>query len=170
MSDLFTKLIINAFGKAIQEPSEEAITNSVEDVLATPGLSECISRAVERQVQQFAETELGVPPMLRFTDEFEFFDDYLRPAYETGGASQDKGWCGRWWEHPSARFRIRSMWQAYELLARKDPASCDEVFLRTIGDHHMDRLTGDRSPMFACQTAHQPSKQLKSEPTDGGSR
>lgn len=170
MSHLFDKKIVEAFGETLTAVTKGALPAAVEDVLATPGLTGHLARAVEREVQRFAEAELGVPPILRFTDEFAFFEDYLRVAYETGGASQGKGWCARWWEHPAARFRIRSMWQVYESLARKDPASCDEVFLRTIGDHHMALLMSERSPMYACQTVHQPSKPLKSDPVEGVTR
>lgn len=167
MSHLFDKKIVEAFGETLTAVTKEALPAAVEDVLATPGLTGHLARTVEREVQRFAETELGVPPLLRFLDEFAFFDDYLRPAYESGGASQARGWCSRWWEHRSARFRVRSMWQAYEALARKDPATCDEVFLRTVADHHMALLMGERSPMYACQSSHQPSKPLKSDPVEG---
>lgn len=167
MSHLFDKHIVPEFSAQLQAAVERALGPSVADVLSTPGLEDILARTVESDVQRFAETELGVPPILRFPDEFAFFDDFLRPAYETGGASQGRGWCARWWEHRSVRFRVRSMWSAYESLARKDPATCDETFLRTIGDHHMPLLTGERSPMYACQTFHQPSKPLKSDPVEG---
>lgn len=169
MSHLFDKPIVTAFGEALKDAAETALPDAVQDVLATPGLRDIIARTVERDVEQFAQTELGVPPALRFPDEFAFFDDYLRPAYESGGASQARGWCARWWAHRSVRFRVRSMWQAYEALARREPAACDEVFLRTVGDHHMPMLMGERSPMYACQTSHQPSKPLKSDPVEGDS-
>lgn len=166
MSRLFDKPLAELFGRAIGSTVERSLRPAVEAALARPGLTEAVERTIEREVDLFAETQLGLPPRLRFTDEFAFFDDYLRPAYETGGTSQDRGWCGHWWAHPSVRFRVRSMWLAYEALARQAPATCDETFLRTIGDHHMPLLTGDRSPMFACATAHQPSKRLKSEPIE----
>lgn len=167
MSDLFDKLIVNALAEVIKDAADAALEPATEDVLATPGLSDYLARTIERDVERFAETQLGVPPALTFPDEFAFFDDYLRPAYESGGQSQARGWCPRWWEHQSARFRIRSMWQSYEALARKEPSMVDEVFLRTIGDHHMPLLMGERSPMNACQTSHQPSKPLKSDPVEG---
>ena len=164
MSHLFDKKIVEAFGETLTTVTKEALPAAVEDVLATPGLTGHLARTVEREVQRFAETELGVPPILRFTDEFAFFDDYLRLAYESTGMSQK--WCSRWWAHRSVRCRIRSMWLAYESLARRDPATCDEVFLRTIGDHHMPLLTGERSPMVACTSGHQPGKPLKSDPIE----
>lgn len=166
MSHLFDKKIFEAFAETLTEVSAKALPAAVDDVLATPGLSNQLARTIEREVQLFAETELGVPPSLRFTDEFAFFDDYLRLAYESTGMSQK--WCPRWWAHGSVRFRIRSMWLAYESLARHDPATCDEVFLRTIGDHHMPLLTGERSPMVACSASHQPGKPLRSAPIEEG--
>lgn len=166
MSHLFDEVIVKAFGSAIKEAADAALPSTVENVLARPELSDHLARTIERDVDHFAESELGVPPSLRFTDEFAFFDDYLRYAYESTGMSQK--WCPRWWAHGSVRFRIRSMWLAYEALARKDPATCDEVFLRSIGDHHMPLLTGERSPMLACSTSHQPGKPLKSDPVEGG--
>lgn len=166
MSHLFDKKILEAFAETLTEVSAKALPAAVDDVLATPGLSNQLARTIEREVQLFAETELGVPPSLRFTDEFAFFDDYLRLAYESTGMSQK--WCPRWWAHGSVRFRIRSMWLAYESLARRDPATCDEVFLRTIGDHHMPLLTGERSPMVACSASHQPGKPLRSAPIEEG--
>ncbi|AEF42699.1 DUF4913 domain-containing protein [Hoyosella subflava] len=166
MSHLFDETIVKAFSATISEVAKTALPAAVQDVLATPRLSDHLARTIEREVEQFAETELGVPPSLRFTDEFAFFDDYLRYAYESTGMSQK--WCSRWWAHGSVRFRIRSMWLAYEALARKEPATCDELFLRTIGDHHMTLLTGEGSPMRACDTNHQPGKPLKSDPVEGG--
>lgn len=165
MSHLFDKKIVEAFAETLTGVSGEALPAAVDDVLATPRLRDHLARTIERDVQLFAENELGVPPTLRFTDEFAFFDDYLSLAYESTGMSQK--WCPRWWAHGSVRFRIRSMWLAYESLLRRDPATCDEVFLRTIGDHHMPLLTGERSPMVACSAAHQPGKPLRSAPIDG---
>lgn len=166
MSHLFDKSIVKAFSETLEAVAEGALPAAVADVLATPQLGDHLARTIERDVQLFAETELGVPPSLRFTDEFAFFDDYIRLAYESTGMSQK--WCPRWWAHGSVRFRIRSMWLAYESLARRDPATCDEIFLRTIGDHHMSLLTGERSPMIACSSAHQPGKPLRSEPIEEG--
>ena len=166
MSNLFDKKIVQAFTETLTEVSTEALPAAVQDVLATPGLGNHLARTIERDVQLFAETEMGVPPKLRFTDEFAFFDDYLRLAYESTGMSQK--WCPRWWAHGSVRFRIRSMWLSYESLLRRDPATCDEVFLRAIGDHHMPILTGERSPMVACSAAHQPGKPLRSDPIEEG--
>ncbi|MCT2107909.1 MULTISPECIES: DUF4913 domain-containing protein [Dietzia] len=167
MSHLFDKRIVEAFGPLLGEVATEALPAAVKDALATPGLGDYLARTIEKDVETFAHDELGLPRPLRFSDEFAFFDDYLRIAYEAGGMSQGKGWCARWWDHRSARFRVRAMWQAYEALAVRDPATCDEVFLRTVGDHHMALLMGERSPMYACQTSHQPSKPLKSEPVEG---
>ncbi|HMT51562.1 MAG TPA: DUF4913 domain-containing protein, partial [Dietzia sp.] len=108
MSHLFDKKIFEAFAETLTEVSAKALPAAVGDVLATPGLSNQLARTIEREVQLFAESQLGVPPSLRFTDEFAFFDDYLRLAYESTGMSQK--WCPRWWAHGSVRFRIRSMW------------------------------------------------------------
>ncbi|WP_193746871.1 hypothetical protein, partial [Dietzia sp. UCD-THP] len=91
MSHLFDKKLVEAFGETLTTVTKEALPAAVEDVLATPGLTGHLARTVEREVQRFAETELGVPPILRFTDEFAFFDDYLRLAYESTGMSQK--WC-----------------------------------------------------------------------------
>lgn len=166
MSHLFDKHIVEAFKTTLQTATDRALERSVANVLATPGLDKILDLTIERSVGEFAQAELGVPPLLRFPDEFAFFEGYLRLAYESGGASQARGWCSRWWEHRSARFRIRSMWQAYETLAGKDLATCDEVFLRTVGDYHMTLLMGEKSPMYACQSNHQPSKPLKSDPIE----
>lgn len=163
---LFEKTIGQAFSKTLKEVADEAIEKAVDKLIARKGTLEQIAATAERSVDEFSHELLGIPRELRYADEFAFFDDYLRLAYETGGMSQGRGWCSHWWRHRSARFRIRSMWQAYEALAVKDPASCDEVFLRTIGDHHMGLLMGERSPMYACQTVHQPSKPLESAPIE----
>lgn len=166
MSKLFGQAIAQGFAKTLDQVAGETIKNAVEKILSRQGTLEQIAATAERAVEQFSHDELGIPRKLRYADEFAFFDDYLRLAYETGGMSQGKGWCSHWWKHRSARFRVRSMWQAYEALAVKDPAECDEVFLRTIGDHHMGLLMGERSPMYACQTVHQPSKPLESAPIE----
>jgi hypothetical protein len=166
MSKLFGQPISQGFAKTLDQVAAPTIKKAVEKVLARQGTLEQIAATAERAVEQFSHDELGVPRELRYADEFAFFDDYLRLAYETGGMSQGRGWCSNWWQHRSARFRVRSMWQAYEALAVKDPATCDEVFLRTIGDHHMGLLMGERSPMYACQTVHQPSKPLESTPIE----
>lgn len=166
MSETFVDTIFDAFADTLKDGSKAAVPAAAETVLATPGLEKYLAEHIERAVARFAEDEMGVPPALRFGDEFEFFDKYLTPAYETGGASQSKGWCARWFEHRSVRVRIRAMWQHYEVLARTDPGNCDERFLREVGDHHMDRLTSERSPMNACQIKHQPSKTLQTTPAD----
>ncbi|MDZ4235893.1 MAG: hypothetical protein U1C73_19510, partial [Dietzia sp.] len=82
MSHLFDKLIVKAFSETLEAVAEGALPAAVADVLATPQLGDHLARTIERDVQLFAETELGVPPSVRFTDEFAFFDDYLRLAYE----------------------------------------------------------------------------------------
>lgn len=166
MSKLFEKAIAEAFTKILDQVTGETIKNAVETIAAREGNLEQIEATAERSVERFSHDHLGIPRQLQYSDEFAFFDDYLRLAYETGGMSQGRGWCSHWWQHRSARFRVRSMWRAYEALAVKDPATCDEVFLRTVGDHHMDLLMGERSPMYACQTVHQPSKPLDSAPIE----
>lgn len=166
MSKAWDEVILKAFGPVVESVAEAAVPGAARRATATPGLRALITEKIGHEVRRFAEDELGVPPELRYADEFEFFDKYLTPAYETGGASQSKGWCARWFEHRSVRLRIRAMWQRYEVLARTDPGSCDERFLRDVGDHHMDRLTGERSPMSACLVRHQPSKILPTAPVD----
>ena len=90
---------------------------------------------------------LGVAPRRRYANVYDFFDDYLSNAYEVSDYSQLKNWKKNWWEYPSVVFRITAMWKAYEYLVLSDPARADELFLRTIGDHHMRLLLSDESPM-----------------------
>lgn len=161
MSKALDEIILKAFSPALASVAEHAVPAAAKRALATKGMQDLLTAKIEHEVRRFAENEMGVPPKLAYADEFEFFDKYLTPAYETGGASQEMGWCAQWFEHRSVRVRIRAMWQRYEVLARTDPGSCDEKFLREVGDHHMDRLIGERSPMFACHVKHQPSKILK---------
>lgn len=166
MSKALDEVIVKAFAPVMAAVAESAVPDAARTAMSTPGMKTLLTKKIEHEVRRFAEDEMGLPPQLRYSDEFEFFDKYLTPAYETGGASQSKGWCARWFEHRSVRVRIRAMWQRYEVLARTDPGSCDERFLRDVGDHHMDRLTSERSPMTACQVRHQPSKILPTAPID----
>lgn len=166
MSKTLKDTIIEAFGPTLASVAESVVPEATRRAMAEPGMKALLTQKIEHEVLRFAENEMGVPPKLIFADEFAFFDKFLTPAYETGGASQAKGWCDRWFEHRSVRVRIRAMWQRYEALARTEPGTCDERFLRDMGDHHMDRLTGEQSPMFACQVKHQPSRILPTAPVD----
>lgn|SRR5699024_10711691 len=143
------------------------IEQAVEHLVESEDFEDNLARRAREAVAQFAVAELGAPAQLRFLDEFEFFDDYLSPAYQVGGFNA-RGWCAHWWDHPSARFRIRAMWTAYESLARRSPGTVDEEFLRFIGDHHMRVLLGDDSPMVGCQVQHKPSTPLESAPIPAG--
>ena len=84
MSHLFDKSIVEAFSKTIGGVAKNALPAAVQDTLAIPGLDDYIARTIEKDVETFAHAELGVPRPLRFSDEFAFFDDYLRLAYEGG--------------------------------------------------------------------------------------
>lgn len=162
MSKALRDIILKSFNPALSSVAEAVLPDITRRYARSPGMQADLTAKIERDVRRFAEDEMGLAPKLVYKDEIEFFDKYLAPRYETGGASQAKGWCEKWSEHKSVRSRIRAMWQRYEVLARTDPGSCDEKFFREVGDHHMDRLTGERSPMFACHIKHQESKQLKS--------
>ena len=162
----FDRDIKDEFDRHLGEVIEESLPELVAEIAAGDGFDAAVDRCVRTEVRRFAEREYGLPAELEYTDEFDFFDRYLRRAYEVGSGSQRRGWCGRWWDHASVRFRIASMWQAYEVMARENPATCDERFLREVGDHHMTVLLGDRSPMLACQTRHTPSEQLRSDPIE----
>lgn len=139
------------------------IEQAVENLVESEEFEDNLARRAREAVAQFAVEELGAPAQLRYLDEFEFFDEYLSVAYQVGGFNA-RGWCAHWWDHPSARFRIRAMWTAYEALAWRAPATVDEEFLRTVGDHHMQVLLGDASPMQGCQVNHKASIPLESAP------
>lgn len=162
MSKALRDIILKSFNPALSSVAEAVLPDITRRVVTAQGTKAALTAKIEHDVRRFAEDEMGLAPELIYQTEIEFFDQYLTPRYETGGASQAKGWCEKWSEHKSVRSRIRAMWQRYEVLARTDPGSCDEKFLREVGDHHMDRLTGERSPMFACQIKHQESKRLRS--------
>lgn len=163
----FEEGIARGFAEFIQG-AQEVLTDAVSDLAETEGFDDRLAAAAYREAVRYAEDEFGHPPELHFGDEFDFFDEYLRTAYQVGGGSQDAGWCRYWWDHPAALMRIRAMWHAYEVRYRNSPADCDETFLREVGDHHMGLLMGEKSPMKACQTGHKPSRQLKSAPIDEG--
>lgn len=160
--DFLTQKVANVLADHV-EVADLAIEQAVENLVESAEFEANLDRRAREAVAQFAIAELGAPAQLRFLDEFDFFDGYLSPAYEVGGFNA-RGWCARWWDHPSARFRIRAMWTAYESLARRSPGTVDEEFLRTIGDHHMRVLLGDNSPMVGCQMQHKPSTPLESAP------
>lgn len=166
MPSLFAKGLETRFTELIDVGNAQ-IVSAVEKVGEVPGVGQLVRRTAERAVERFAAEELGVAPPLRFPDEYAFFDDYLRPAYETGGMSQDQGWCERWWAHQSVVLRVRAMWRSYEHRAQTAPATCDEEFLRLVGDYHMRFLMGRESPMLQCSPRnHKASEPLKSAPLD----
>jgi len=154
------------FDSHLADALEESLPDAVDEVVQTDGFDSCVDRSLRQEVRRFAEREFGLPAELLFEDEFDFFDRYLRQAYEVGSGNQRRGWCSRWWDHTSVRFRISSMWRAYEVMARENPATCDERFLREVGDHHMPFLLGERSPMAGCSSGHTPSQKLKSDPVE----
>ena len=162
MSDALEDLISKAFSATLVSAAEAVLPDISKNIITTKGMKAALTAKIEHDARRFAENEMGLKPTLIYQSEIEFFDKYLAPRYETDGASQAKGWCAKWSEHQSVRKRIHAMWHRYEVLARTDPGNCDETFLRTVGDHHMDRLTGERSPMAACLIKHKPSEKLES--------
>jgi hypothetical protein len=138
----------------------------VADYADNRGLGPALRRAAQRAAKRYAVEDLGVPSNPRHPTVYDFFDDYLRLAYQVQDRSQANAWCGRWWAHEGVLFRVRAMWRSYEYLAVTDPMRADEIFLRTVGDHHMKVLLGPESPMLSCRTHHEPSELLRSDPME----
>ena len=60
MSHLFDKKIVEAFGETLAAVAKESLPAAVEDVLATPGLTDHLARTVEREVP-VSYTHLTLP-------------------------------------------------------------------------------------------------------------
>ncbi|MCY1655693.1 DUF4913 domain-containing protein [Dietzia sp. SL131] len=150
----------------LQSQMKSLAAASVADYAEHPGLGPALRRAAQRAAKRYAVEDLGVPSNPRHPTVYDFFDDYLRLAYQVQDRSQANAWCGRWWAHEGVLFRVRAMWRSYEYLAVTDPMRADEIFLRTVGDHHMKVLLGPESPMLSCRTHHEPSELLRSDPME----
>lgn len=163
---LWTDLVRGATPPALAEQMKRLAAEASSSYASHPELGPALHRAAGRAAKRFAVEELGVPSNPRYPTVYDFFDDYLRPAYQVQDRSQANAWCGRWWSHHSVLFRVRAMWRTYEYLAVTDPMRADEIFLRTVGDHHMRMLLGSESPMSLCKNHHEPSEELRSEPME----
>lgn len=152
--------------RALQEKMKALAGSAVQEYAEHPGLDPALEQAAARAAKRFAVEDLGIPSTPRYPTVYDFFDDYLRLAYQVQNRSQANAWCGKWWSHQSVLFRVRAMWRSYEYLAVTDPMRADEIFLRTVGDHHMRMLLGEESPMVACRTHHEPSELLRTEPME----
>jgi len=163
---LWNDLVKGATPSELQDEMQRMGAEAAEGYFEHPELEPALRRAADRAAKRFAVEELGVPSTPKHPTVYDFFDDYLRPAYQVQDRSQANAWCGRWWSHDGVLFRVRAMWRAYEYLAVTDPLRADEIFLRTIGDHHMRMLLGTESPMAACKNRHEPSEMLRSDPME----
>jgi len=163
---LWTDLVRAATPEPLQSQMKSLAAASVADYAEHPGLGPALRRAAQRAAKRYAVEDLGVPSNPRHPTVYDFFDDYLRLAYQVQDRSQANAWCGRWWAHEGVLFRVRAMWRSYEYLAVTDPMRADEIFLRTVGDHHMKVLLGPESPMLSCRTHHEPSELLRSDPME----
>lgn len=163
---LWTDLVRTATPEPLQSQMKSLAAASVADYAEHPGLGPALRRAAQRAAKRYAVEDLGVPSNPRHPTVYDFFDDYLRLAYQVQDRSQANAWCGRWWAHEGVLFRVRAMWRSYEYLAVTDPMRADEIFLRTVGDHHMKVLLGPESPMLSCRTHHEPSELLRSDPME----
>lgn len=163
---LWSDLVRLATPTDLQEEMQRMASEAAEGYLEHPQLEPALRRAADRAAKRYAVEDLGIPATLNFPTVYDFFDDYLRPAYQVQDRSQANSWCGKWWAHESVIFRVRSMWRAYEYLAVTDPLRGDEMFLRVIGDHHMRMLLSPESPMANCKNRHEPSELLRSDPME----
>lgn len=154
----------------ISVESQAKIKAIAEHEMATiqdhPRFDEAVMRLGRRKAELFAAEQFGIAPTRIYPTVYDFFDDYLRPAYQVQDTNQTNAWCGHWWDHRSVLHRVTAMWRAYEYLALTDPARADEVFLRSMGDHHMQFLLGERSPMVNCRSQHSASLNLDSDPRE----
>lgn len=163
---LWTDLVRAATPKPLQSQMQALAVDALTGYAEHPGLGLALRRAAQRAAKRYSVEDLGVPSNPRHPTVYDFFDDYLRPAYQVQDRSQANAWCGKWWAHQSVVLRVRAMWRSYEYLAVTDPMRADEIFLRTVGDHHMRILLGPESPMASCRNHHEPSELLRSEPME----
>ena len=163
---LWSELVRLAIPADLQEELQRMAIEAAEGYHEHPQLEPSLRRAADRAAKRYAVEDLGIPATLNYPTVYDFFDDYLRTAYQVQDRSQANSWCSRWWAHESVLFRVRAMWRAYEYLAVTDSLRADEIFLRTIGDHHMKLLLSPESPMTNCKNHHEPSELLRSDPME----
>lgn len=163
---MWNDLLISEFPDALEAKMRAIAGAEISEIQDHPDLDDALLRISRRKAEQFAAETMGLAPQRKFPTVYDFFDDYLRPAYQVQDTSQINAWCGRWWDHPSVLFRVNAMWRAYEYQALTDPARADETFLRSIGDHHMRFLLGETSPMTNCKSHHSSSQNLDSDPME----
>lgn len=163
---LWSDLVRGAVPAELPQKMQRMATEAAKGYAKHPQLEPALRQAADRAAKRYAVEDLGIPAPLNYPTVYDFFDDYLRMAYQVQDRSQANSWCGRWWAHESVLFRVRAMWRAYEYLAVTDPLRRDEIFLRTIGDHHMKLLLSPESPMTNCKNHHEPSERLRSDPME----
>lgn len=160
---MWNELLAKSLPKLMVAKLTASAESAIEKVCDQPVVDVAVERMAALTAERFGVEVLGIPAKRRYPTVYDFFDDYLRPAYEVASMSQKQAWCARWWAHRAVVFRVTAMWRAYEHLALTDPLRADEQFLRFVGDHHMRVLLGEDSPMKGCKSGHQRSGILSSE-------
>lgn len=165
---MFEDLISKALPQSVKQSAGALAIEEANRLSQHPGLDAAMQRRARRDAAIYAAQQLGLPQPLRFATVYDFFDDYLAPAFEVQDRNQEKRWCSYWWDHRTVLHRIEAMWRKYEKMRLTDPAGADEEFLRIVIDHHMPVLLGPQSPMSECDRgkAHAHSRRLSSTPRE----
>lgn len=140
----------------VLEPSKRAFTN-------LNGTGDEVAGRLEKLADKHAQAqlarELELPARTRFSDIFEFVDRVVVDLYGTQ-MTQELRWCEQFYLHKAAMRRLTLMWVTWENMRAEMPATGEEVWMRTIGDYHMNFLMSGRGPFTRCTTSHKPDTPL----------
>ncbi|MBF4554387.1 DUF4913 domain-containing protein [Corynebacterium suicordis] len=164
MATLIQKAIEKTMGNLFQQKIQEPTFTSSKTAFAhfnSDGdeLTHRLERLSDKHARAAMARELELPVQTRFSDVFEFVDRVVVDLYGTQ-TSNEWRWCEQYYRHKPALRRLTLMWVTWENMRAEMPATGEEVWMRTIGDYHMNMLMGSRGPFTRCTTKHNPDSAL----------
>ena len=134
--------LFDALRSQVETHLNDRILDYADGLANRDDFTKALDAVADKAYQQLEEELFGAPPPTpQFFDEYDFFLEFLAPAYgNTEAALTRVNWSDQWYNHEQELLRIHELWQRYELLRRTEPSTYVETFLRTYADYHMDRL------------------------------
>lgn len=156
--DMLTSGLVTREAEAL----EEAVTSQVDNPEVKDAAAEAIARYAREYVANLTPPEEPAP---KYSSVVEFVDEFLVVMYPfTADRAKTVRWTPQWWRHPEAVMRIAALWNRYEELRVKEPATFMETFLRVHADYHMRQLMAPEGVFDSCKREDQPSIPLPSAP------
>lgn len=78
----------------------------------------------------------------------EWVTKWLADIYRVPTDTAHRSWCPQWWRHGGAVYRLRTMWDAWEVAETEGGAAPFDWLLAA--DLHMDKLLATDGPFKGC--------------------